>query len=260
MTLPSRDRKLALIFGISSHLGRLLAVGLAADGYSIFGTYRRRTPETDSLRAIAGEHHDAVGLFELDVLDTRALYAFLDTQVRPRCASVAETAFVYCCGTYHLASAASLTAEEFDAVLGVGLRAPCLISAFLLRNAQSPVKIILVTGLGGEKAAVAGNCLYATCTNGIYSFVKAVGMELAGGPSSCTGISLGLFDKQQPDIHERCAQLNIRRPGDMNRVSLFIRQLAIPGTFYLNGAIVELADGLFNYDQLNQLLRKGGAG
>lgn len=249
---PAPGSRLALVAGISSHLGALVAEELLAAGYRVIGTYR--TPGADLERVAAAQGPAGPpALYRVDVCSWGEVERFLEATLRPELARASEAAFVYCCGLWHYGPAEELDADTFDRVVGVGLRAPCLMSAWLLRSAPCPVHVVLVTGLGGEKAAAARLGLYSLCTNGIYTFVRATGMELAGGPSSCTGVALGLFEKSQSRLRERCARLNIRRPGDMHVPARFIRQCAVTREFHLNGAVVELADGLFNYQGIVEL-------
>lgn len=244
-----------VIFGVSSQLGMRVARRALVDGVAVAGTYRTPSPKLDALAAEAGRGPGALELSRLDVSDPDATAAYCRSAVR-LVEDGGPLGVVYSCGAWRWGAVRSVEAGVLDECLAVGLRGPFVVTSELLRHCPGPSRMVIVTGLGGERSAVARNAIYSICTNGVYSLVRAVGMEAAGTPFVCTGVALGLYDKGQDGIDELCANLNIGRPGDLDEAASFIvRVLDEPGTA-LNGAVVELGHGLSSYFEMLRVLSK----
>lgn len=245
------SRTTIVIAGISSALGRGMAEALAGrDDLNLIGLYRRMSPELERVAK-------AVTLREFDLTDESAVSRAIGDLSSY---SEDDLVFVYCCGKWSSGPVAELTSTEINTVMTLGLIAPISMTSQLLamrRGATGRTRIILVTGLGGEKTGVRYNALYSAVTSGIYSFVRAAGMELAGSKDSCFGVALGLFDKGQPYIHDLCSRLVTRVPTPLPEIVDFLTaQLNCEGTA-LNGSVVELSGGLFNYQDVARLLTEG---
>lgn len=252
-------RQRVVIVGISSFLGRSVAEALAArEGLHVSGVYRTWRPELDGLAArFGGESGATLTLEQADATAPAERRRFLDN-LSPHADE--DLVLLYCSGQWASGRVSDLTDEAIESVTAVGLRAPIAVTSQLLalrREAAGATRVIIVTGLGGDKAGVRYNALYSAVTSGLYSFIRAVGMELAGTRDSCFGVALGLMDKGQPYIHDLCARLVTRRPTPVSEVVEFLTaQMRCEGTA-LNGSIVELSGGMFNYQEVARLLTEG---
>jgi NAD(P)-dependent dehydrogenase (short-subunit alcohol dehydrogenase family) len=253
-------RKVVVIAGISSTLGRAVADALAGqEGVRVIGGYRRWREELATTAARFDSGAATLKLSQVNVTDPESRRGFLGEL---SLFSDEDLVFLYCCGRWSSGRVAELTEEEIETVTSVGLIAPVAMTAQLLnlrRCVPGRTRVIIITGLGGEKSGVRYNALYSCVTSGLYSFIRAVGMELAGSSDSCCGIALGLFDKGQPYINDLCARLVIRAPTPLAEiVSFLLPHLNCEGTA-LNGSLVELSGGLFNYQEAAKLLTDGFA-
>lgn len=255
--MSAAGTKTLLIAGISSTLGRAVAESVAGqEGLRVVGGYRRWRPELERTVELFRVGPAELTLREVDVTNPASCAAFVETA-----SSFPDEDLVvlYCCGKWSSGPVAALTAEEVARVVGVGLTAPINLTARLLaarRGAGGRTRIIIVTGLGGEKTGVRYNALYSAATSGLYSFIRGVGMEVAGSGNSCFGVALGLFDKGQPYIRDLCKRLVTREPTPLSEILDFLLpQLGCEGTA-LNGSIVELAGGMFNYQEVSRLLEE----
>lgn len=234
-----------IIIGISSKIGTEVAKRYKKKNYDVVGTYRKWNKRLEEIRKDYEENDRKIELVSVDVLKTKEIEILIDNEIK-RKKNVKDIVILYCCGLWRSGLIGSEDEEKFEEIVGVGLKAPYLLASIVKRKIKTKFKIIIVTGIGGEKSSVYGNALYSICSNGIYSIVKAMGMELAGTKSNIVGIALGLYDKGQPYIYELCSQLNIKRPGDIRIAAEFI-SLIIEKTYYESGSVIELTDGLFNY-------------
>lgn len=252
-------RQRVVIVGISSFLGRAVAESLAGrEGLHVSGVYRSWRPELESLAAhFAAGSASTLTLEQADVTDPGARRRFLDGLSSH---GEDDLVLLYCSGQWNSGRVAGLNDETIESVMAVGLIAPIAVTSQLLAvrsGARGATRIIIVTGLGGEKSGVRYNALYSAVTSGVYSFIRAVGMELAGTQDSCFGVALGLLDKGQPYIHELCSRLVTRRPTPLSEIVEFLTEhMRCEGTA-LNGSVVELSGGMFNYQEVARLLTEG---
>jgi NAD(P)-dependent dehydrogenase (short-subunit alcohol dehydrogenase family) len=240
------------IVGLSSGLGAGVANELtAAHPTLVVGTYRHRHERLQALAATYRQAGLPLELRALDVTDAAALASFaghLGSDETP-------LTVVYCCGVFVAGGVAELAPAALDEAIAVGLRAPSLLVCELARRARAPWRIIIVSGLGGERAATAGNGGYALVTNGLYAFVRAAGAELAGSARSCTAVALGLFDKGQSYLDDVAGALNIGRPPPIADAAKIVARLVVEPQPLLNGGVVELSGGLQDYGAVVALKR-----
>jgi NAD(P)-dependent dehydrogenase (short-subunit alcohol dehydrogenase family) len=236
-----------LIVGMSSGLGTAIAAGLvAARPTTVIGTYRRWNRRLESARNTYEGAGLALSLRCLDVSDHTALI-----QLAADVCRVAPTdepiTLVYCCGAFISGRVANLSAAQFDEAIAVGLRGPCLAICEMARTARCPLRILIVSGLGGDRTATEGNGIYALVTSGLYAFTRATAAEFAGSCRTCTVVSLGLFDKGQAGLDRLASRLNIGRPLPIDHAARFVCRLVTEPDTMLNGAVIEFAGGLQGY-------------
>lgn len=244
------------IVGVSSELGLHLASLLADDGVAVVGSFRRWQAGLDRLTRLFRQRGVPLELHRLDVREVAALTAFVDTLAASAAERGSSLALTYLCGQWAHGPLSSHPPAAIDAMLEVGLRAPCLLAARLLARWQGVARVVLVTSLGGEKSSIAHNSLAAVCANGLYSLTRSLGMELAGCGSSCVTLALGFFDKGQPYIDDIAPYLSIGRPPSIARAAETLRYLLLEADPLLNGSVIELAGGLFNYRDVIDFLRR----
>jgi NAD(P)-dependent dehydrogenase (short-subunit alcohol dehydrogenase family) len=251
-----------VVVGASSRLGACLVRRALAEGLPAVATYRRPGTETELRESLSRDASESatLRLRQLDVLDDEALAA-LAAALGAASANGggAPLTLVYCCGLWQYGAIAAQEPEEFDRVVGVGLRAPFLLTAALLRHIPGPLQIILVTGLGGGRNAVAHHALYSLVADGVYSLVRAVGAELAGSDRWITGVALGLYDKGQDYVPELVGKLDTGRPGNIEEPADVIYGLARRPMAATNGSMIELTGGLVSYQDVIRHLEARGS-
>lgn len=247
---------IVVVFGVSSQLGMALSRRLSTLRCvaQVIGTYRTWRPGLNSLATAFTDKGKALELRPLDVMDDVGVQEV----VREVCAraevSGSELTLVYCCGAWCCGPLRELDGRAFDRVIGVGLRAPFVIASAVMRRCPTALRLLLVTGLGGEKNFVRHNTVYGLCTNAVYGLVKSVSLELDATRSSCVGIALSLIDRGQPYLPDFLARTGLRIPTDFTRAVDLITTIVSSRLDHFNGTVVELADGLSTYAPLLEYL------
>lgn len=242
---------LVVIYGISSFLGFSLSKKLSESGkVNIIGVYRNKNQYVDSLT----KDENVIKLISMD-LATKNVVA--GDVIRDEVDNYENISVLYCCGMWNHSSVYEISQEEIENVTRVGFRAPVEAMASYFSYLKKHKKIwqfINVTGLAGEKGAVKYNGLYNATTTALCNFVRSAAMEISGSGRSVCVFSIGLFDKGQEYINELCSQLVIERPLAVENVVEPICQQIMSPNYALNGAVVELSDGLFNYQEAAKLM------
>lgn len=246
-----------VIAGVSSYLGRRFAdMVLQLGGWEIGGLYNTPSAAVEHLmeRCVPRGSKKNELFQRCDFARHLDAYPGLDSFIP---SSGTSLTFIYMCGAWHTGAVTGHRNEDISRVLSIGLQAPiyCCSQVFRLRvGAAAPTRCIIVTGLGGERAGVRYSSLYGSIVGGIYNFVRAVGMEVAGTNMSCVGLALGLFDKGQPYLQALCEQLVTCRPTPIEDVLDTLATLSLSYRSGLNGSVVEVAGGLQNYQNVAEIL------
>jgi NAD(P)-dependent dehydrogenase (short-subunit alcohol dehydrogenase family) len=244
-----------IIAGMSSFLGtRLIEEVLACAAWEIGGLFHTNAPRTEGLIARCIQAGSQPAWFAQCDFAAPATYPDLTPLLPP---DDTPLTLVYMCGAWHCGPLGQHDLDTVRRVIDVGLAGPvycCSEIARLRGNATASTRCLIVSGLGGERAGVGYLSLYGSVTGGIYNFVRAAGMECAGSPLSVVGLALGLLDKGQPYIRALCEQLVIGTPTAMDEVVHALKELALHHRAGVNGAIVEIAGGLANYERTANIL------
>ena len=258
--MTGRDGPHVAIAGISSALGAALAdILLREDGVSVSGSLRTSNDRVCALREMADPTR--LELLTANLRDASERERFIDAAQRT--AGEREAVLVYCGGRWLCGRLDDTELDDIEEVVEIGFTAPAdLFRRFLRarRDASAPSRIVMVTGLGGERAGVGYSSIYGSITGAAYNLVRSLGCELAGTPNTCTAVVPGLFDKGQPYIHALCARLETARPTPLDEVAQLLATVVLMHGTALNGSVIEAGGGMFNYhDAARILAREGGA-
>jgi pteridine reductase len=142
--MPPSPRPVALVTGAAHRVGRALAVGLAANGYDIALHFHASAAKVDDARTAIGKAGGASRLFQADLRDA-------DTParlVRDVAESMARLDVVVNSASVMLRMPmGTITAESWDAVLDLNLRAPFLIAQEAARYLPDGGSIINIADL-----------------------------------------------------------------------------------------------------------------
>ncbi|MET0106412.1 MAG: SDR family NAD(P)-dependent oxidoreductase [Sedimenticola sp.] len=236
-----------IVFGISSYIGYHLVQRVLAQGsyHQIIGIYRTDNEYTKYLSELEGE---PVRLIQNDIMYSNvAVEDYLSEQEKK---TVRHISVLYACGMWLSGPLSVEDRQNVDRVNAIGFVVPAKIVIDLLSwaaRSKNSIQFIALTGLAGEKGAVKYNAIYNATVTALCNFCRAAATEVAGTQSIVMAYSLGLFDKGQSYIHDLCKNLVIKKPLAIEKTIEPIAQQLHDRNYCFNGAVVELADGLFNY-------------
>ena len=233
-----------VIIGAQCELGQQLVRIWARRPVKITGTYSPRSGPSGRCEELCRGNPADLVMQPLDVLDRQLLERFCkETAREPH----DDLVVIYSCSAWACGKLQDIDTDTLLTAVGVNLIAPFVVASSFLRTAKCPVRLILVTGLGGEKNSVAGNSVYSACVNGLYSLVHSVGRELARSRSMCAAVALGIADNKKPHVRELLSHLEVKDPPTMADVADFIDWVCFGCKIRLNGSVLELACGLGDY-------------
>lgn len=242
---------LVVIYGISSFLGFSISQRLSENkNVNIIGVYRNKNQYVEKL----ANNYSVIKLSSMDLMTNKIVAGDV---ISDEVDNYERITVLYCCGMWNHSSVYDLNQYQIDQVTRIGFRAPieAMASYFsYLDKHNKNWQFINITGLAGEKGAVRYNGLYNATTTALCNFVRSAAMEISGSGRSVCVFSIGLFDKGQKYINDLCSQLVIGRPLDLDNVVAPICQQIVSPNYALNGAVVELSDGLFNYQEAVRLM------
>ncbi len=244
----------ALVTGASIRVGRAIALELARSGFDLVLHCRSSREALDGTAAACRELGAEVGLVQADLATVEGCEAVV-AYVRERWAGL--ELLVTNASAFDPVPFAEITGAQWEAMLGINLRAPFLLSQGLLERLQAgePERVGAPSGqhgvvvhlcdIGAENP-VSGYAHYSVSKAGLVMLVKAMAVELA--PTVRTvGVSPGQVAWPEDYTEEKrerlAARIPLRRAGRPEDVATLVRYLAVEG-HYLNGVIVPVDGGL----------------
>lgn len=162
------DGRRALVTGASSGIGQACAVALAEAGAHVLCAARGRDRLNDTVTRMQAEGWSAEAL-ELDIGDLDAMGAALDGQ---RLDVVVNSA-----GLARHGPALDTTPEDFDAVMGVNLRAAYFLSVAAARcMADTGGSIIHISSQMGHVGGI-DRAVYCASKHGLEGMIKSMAIE-----------------------------------------------------------------------------------
>lgn len=250
-----KNNSLVYIVGASSYLGEMLTKYFSdKKGYIVSGTYNEHV--VNSLNKNKGALYKEKNTFlQVDLLKDYASVKICD-HIREFLA-IKHIFIIYCAGRWKSGPFYKNYYKDIEEVSKIEFITPVNILTEL-HKVYEATKItytyIAVTGIGGEKSAVMYNSIYSANVSALHNYIRSAGTELAGGKCSCFALAVGLFDKGQPYIKNLCKDLNIKQPSNISHISQFIIEIVSMNYHIFNGGVLEINEGLFNYQETTRLL------
>jgi pteridine reductase len=245
-------RRRALVTGAGQRVGAEIAATLGASGFDVAVHARSSVAGAeavlDRVRAAGGDGFVVTG----------------DLATVPGCSSVVDAVrarwdhldvLVNNASAFEPVPFEKIGVDAWEAMLGVNLRAPFLLSQGLLPllgAARSPSGrdgegglVVHLCDIGADRP-VSGYAHYSVSKAGLVMLVKAMAVELAPAVRT-VGVSPGQViwpDDYPPSLREKLAKrIPMARVGSPADVAALVRFLATEG-HYLNGVVVPVDGGL----------------
>jgi short-subunit dehydrogenase len=193
-------KKVAVVTGASSGVGRSIALALAAEGVDLALLGRRMTI-LDTVKKECGEHGVRVACFEVDLLNEKELEAVKE-QVLSDFAAV--DILIHSAGVIVLSNVAAASWQDFDLQHRCNVLAPfALTQLFLSTLTERQGHVVFVNSTAGLNA-VAGISQYSATKHALKGFADSLREEV--NPSGVRVLSVYLGRTATPmqiEVHRR---------------------------------------------------------
>mgnify|MGYP003153553133 FL=1 len=159
--------KKALVTGATGGLGRQICFSLAFAGCKVYAT-GTNTAKLDELKFLINSIHGAcLGTYELDLTDEKS--------IKKTCSDLKVDILINCAGVFPIASLEKSTIKEFDKCMAVNLRAPFILTKFLINHMKNQgwgriVNVGSSSAYGGFK----DTSVYCTSKHGLLGLSRSL--------------------------------------------------------------------------------------
>jgi NAD(P)-dependent dehydrogenase (short-subunit alcohol dehydrogenase family) len=246
------ERKIVLVTGASSGIGRAVALRFASDKYAVCLNARREPLLKKVLGQLApGEHLVCPGDYTQPVVVER-----IGETIRQRWGCL--DALVNCSGVFQAAAAVDSKIDEwrkpFDTMFNGGVLVTRMAASLMSRGGR----IIHITSIHGERGE-AGASAYSMAKAALNQFCRVLAIELAPRNILVNAIAPGFVDTPmsiRPDgVNEletdwfrnhyvQGHHLPLRRAGQPSEIAGVAAFLAGPDSSYITGQVITADGGL----------------
>ncbi len=237
-----REDRTAVITGAASGIGRESSLALSRAGARVVLVDRDEDGVKET-RALAGAR-DA-HIIDVDLLEPGAENAIVNESVE-RFGGV--DVLVNCAGVFPTQSALDMSAQEWDGVLNLNLRAPFLLSQAVARqmvSAGKPGNIINIASTAGAVARP-GVAYYCASKAALIMLTKVLAIEwaehdirvnaVAPGLVETPGVETLLATEEGESEHQRkLDKIPMSRPGESQEIADAVVFLASDSSSYVTG-------------------------
>ena len=242
------DKGTVLVTGASSGLGDQFCRTLAANGYTVIAAARRK----DRLESLCNDISEAGGVahpLAMDVSDVENFAIALD---EAEAMAGPITCLINNAGTSVSKFATDMTPEDFDAVMGLNLRAPYFLSTEMARRwiARDTGGRIVNIGSLSDSRAMPGHTVYGTSKAAIARLTQQMAREWINKGINVNALAPGYIRTElnapyfdSPNGQAVIAQFPRRRVGEPADLDKAILYLCDPDQRFLTGQVLHLDDG-----------------
>lgn len=238
------QKRIALIIGGCRGIGREITLRLAKDGFEVYPTSRKSTPETEKLAEEVRAAGGKCRVLELDVRDRDGARRVLDAEFADR----APDAVVYNSGIARDNLFVFMDGGEWDDVLETNLRGfyntvQPLVFGMLGRRTG---RIVVVSSASGQ-AGQAGQVNYSASKAGLIGAVKALAREIGRKGVLVNAVAPGVIETEMTkDLPKEqiLPIIPLHRFGRASEVAGVVSFLCGPDASYVHGQVIAVNGGL----------------
>src|SRR5689334_10818387 len=241
--MTTTEKKVALITGGGTGVGRAATLQLAQRGYQVVINYSRSQDDAETTAAEASEHGVRAIALQCDVSDDGQVRAMVD---RIRNDFGRLDVLVNNAGMTHFVTHTDLeamTEDKWDQILGVNLKGPFFVSRAaipLMRvgGGGAIVNVASVAGVAGAGSSIA----YAASKGGLITMTKSLARAFAPDirvNAVCPGVILSRWLEDHPEMIEAAIKITpLRRASTTDDIADAIVFLACDAGMMTGQAMV----------------------
>ncbi len=240
--------KIAIVTGGSRGIGSAIVRKLAADGATVYFTYRSSSSAAEALitelQSVSNKVHavqsDAASFDQAEALVKQVVEEAGGIDILVNNAGITQDTLML-----------RMNEEQWDKVIEVNLKSVFNMSKQVLRpmlkkRAGTIINISSVVGVFGN----AGQANYAASKAGILGFTKSIAKELGSRNIRCNAIAPGYIETEMTDtldekVKDQFLQhIPLKRMGKSAEVAALVAFLASEDAAYINGQVISICGGL----------------
>ena len=242
-------KKVALITGITGGLGRIVALEMARNGYSIAGQYLHQNENITELTNQIKSAGVEIKTYQVQLKNEEEIKTFVES-VNADFGQI--DALIHLAGISHSSISWKQEKEAWDEVIAINLTAPMLVSkaAIPYMKKQRAGSIVYTSSIVAHRP-LAGTGAYAASKAGVEGLTRVQAIELAQSGITVNCIAPGYFnagmistvDKQQQQ--QIIENIPVGRLGNPQELAECILYLCGNGGRYVTGQTLHINGGLF---------------
>ncbi|MEV0686714.1 3-oxoacyl-ACP reductase family protein [Nocardia sp. NPDC050378] len=235
----------AFVTGGSRGIGEAIVRRLAADGARVTFTYNASEPAATALVTSVAEAGGVATAVKVDSADQDALRAAIRDSAA---ANGRLDILVNNAGVGVFAPIETLTAEDYDRVVGINLGAVFHASQEALGLMKSGGRIINIGSVNAERNPLPGASIYALSKAGVAGFTGALAREVSARGITVNTVQPGpVATELNPAVGPFADLLNPHiaagRYGEVEEVAALVAYLSGPEAAYITGASINIDGG-----------------
>lgn len=244
--------KRALVTGATSGIGRMIARGLAQAGVEVWVVARGAS----DVEAIVDELGGSAQGVTADVATEEGIAKIAEALGERSLHILVNNA-----GTDHPTPLDADGREDFDAVLGLNLTAPFLLTRKLLPSLESgatlgdPARVINIASIAAINPGHLENFAYASSKSGVAMMSRHLGRHLAKRNISCNAIAPGLFPSRMTERFLGMGEGDAvpkgfvtplgARAGEMDDIAGAVIYLSSRAGAWVTGVLLPVSGGIY---------------
>lgn len=233
-------KKVVVVTGASSGIGKSIAMQLASEGYEVHGTYNTSKVVAEELTGKYG-----ITFHRVDFADRKQTLALAEKLVKLQVHALVNDA-----GIFSPDNLGDMDYDIWDKTLEVNLTAPLILSQKLGQSMTPGSSIVNITSTDGMLGAFDGTS-YSASKAAFINLTKSMGIYLGSKGVRVNAIAPGWIDTAM--VSEAPAQASqemtpLGRNGKPEEIANVVSFLISDKASYINGETIVVDGGLINVD------------
>lgn len=229
-----------LIIGASGDIGSAIAIKLGQEGYQLLLHYNQNKEKINNIRAQL-QTELILSEIQADLSDDQDIKRFITDIV------FKVDHLIFASGNAYYGLLQDTSEEIMDKMLSVHVKAPMLISKFLLPAMiqQNSGSIVVISSIWGNVGA-SNEVVYSTVKGAQNSFVKSLSKEIAVSGVSVNAVSPGFIDtKMNKQLSKEEKEMTLqdiplKRAGEPSEIAHLVSFLIDQPSRSIHGQVIDI--------------------